>query len=166
MNIINRVCLYCVIVVVGCNEAGNKYAGDIQTEHKFIDSIQLKDLQGRRTNLNEFKGKTIFINFWATWCKPCIAEMPSIAKAQSRLTNKNVVFLMASNETANEIETFKRSGGYDFKYVRIENGEEIGIQALPTTFIFDSEGNLIFSEAGMRDWNEESNLNLILKNTK
>ncbi len=128
-----------------------------------VDKIRLADLENISINLKEYQGKTIFINFWATWCKPCIKEMPSILKAQNILQNENIIFLLASNESAEQIEDFRKTNGYKFNFVRIENSEEINVQALPTTFIFNRKGDLVFSETGSRKWNEKNNIDSILK---
>lgn len=128
-----------------------------------ISKIQLKDLNDQPINLDKYKGKTIFVNFWATWCQPCLAEMPSIEKAQDILQNDNVIFILASNETATEIQEFQNARGYKFNYARIENSEQLGIQALPTTYIFNPDGKLVFSEQGYRKWDEKNNILLIRK---
>ncbi|MEP2671250.1 MAG: TlpA disulfide reductase family protein [Cyclobacteriaceae bacterium] len=126
-----------------------------------LDKIQLQTLDGTPIDMNDFKNKTVFINFWATWCKPCIQEMPTIAKAQELLKDKNVVFLFPSNESVDLIEGFKERKSFDFNYVQIQNMEALNIMALPTTYIFNPKGELIFSEAGFRDWSTEENLALI-----
>ncbi len=90
-------------------------------------------------------------------------EMPSIEKAKNTLQNENVIFIMASGEDTDEIEAFRKTRTYDFNYAQIENSEELGIQVLPTTYIFNPEGELVFSESGYRDWNEKVNINLIRK---
>ncbi len=131
-----------------------------------IDKIRLTDTKGQTINLKQYEGKTIFINFWATWCKPCIQEMPSIKEAQNILKNEDVIFLMASNESIEVIEEFKKSKDYNFNYVRIENSEEMNVQTLPVTFIFNSKGNLVFSEAGLRKWDDKNNIDVILKIVK
>ena len=70
---------------------------------------------------------------------------------------------MASGESTEEIEAFRKTRAYDFNYALIENSEELGIQALPTTYIFNTEGELVFSEPGYRNWNEKDNIDLIRK---
>ena len=70
---------------------------------------------------------------------------------------------MASGESAEEIIAFKADHDYKFNYARIENSEESDIQALPTTFIFDREGRLVFSEIGSRQWDEKNNIDMIRK---
>jgi hypothetical protein len=86
--------------------------------------------------------------------------MPTIAEARS-LLGTEVTFLFASDEDADQIRRFGERRGFDFDYVRVLNQEALGIQALPTTFIFDAAGELVFSEAGYRDWSREENLKLI-----
>lgn len=130
---------------------------------RLINKVRLKNLSGQQINLEQYKGKAIFLNFWATWCKPCMQEMPSIEKAKNILRNEKVIFLMASGESTEEIEAFRKTRAYDFNYALIENSEELGIQALPTTYIFNTEGELVFSEPGYRNWNEKDNIDLIRK---
>jgi len=155
--------LFLLLFVGACGTQSEK----AQTEEKepkevteiTLDKIQLQTLSGEPVDLKQYKNKTVFINFWATWCKPCIQEMPTIAKAQEQL--KDVVFLFPSNETVDLIEGFKKRKSFDFNYVQSQNMEALNIMALPTTFIFDSSGKLKFSEAGFRDWSTEENLAII-----
>lgn len=125
--------------------------------------VKLSTLTGQSIAMDEFEGKVVFINFWATWCGPCIHEMPSIEKAQTLMKGKDVVFLLASNEELDQITRFSKKHDYDFRYVQLNNMEELKIPALPTTFIFDAEGTLKFSETGSRMWDEPTNLELITK---
>ncbi|MGK2862192.1 MAG: TlpA family protein disulfide reductase [Chitinophagaceae bacterium] len=128
-----------------------------------VKKINLTDLDNAPMRLEQYQGKIIFLNFWATWCKPCKEEMPSIARAQDRLKNENIIFILASPENVDEIEAFKKNNPYKFQYARVENSEALNIQALPTTFIYNTNGVLVFSEMGFRKWDEESNLNIIQK---
>lgn len=129
-----------------------------------LEKIELKTLDGTSIDMSDFKGKTVFVNFWATWCKPCIREMPTIAKAQEQLKGKNVVFLFPSNESVDLITAFKESRNFDFTYVQVQNMEALNIQALPTTMIFNDKGKMIFSEMGYRDWSTPENLAIITSN--
>lgn len=128
-----------------------------------LEDVKLSTLTGQSITMNEFEGKVVFINFWATWCGPCIHEMPSIEKAQTLMKGKEVVFLLASNEELDQITRFSKKHDYDFRYVQLNNMEELKISALPTTFIFDADGILKFSETGSRMWDEPTNLELITK---
>ncbi len=125
--------------------------------------IKLTDLEGKEVDLTEFEGKTIFVNFWATWCRPCIQEMPSIAALQTQLAGKNIEFFFASDEEVDKIQKFMESRKMTLNFVRVENPESLGIQALPTTFIFDGEGNMVYSEVGFRKWDEPATVEMVTK---
>jgi len=154
------------IGIIGCNNRTSEKQNASSEVIREIDKIRLTDLNGQPHSLKQYPGKTIFINFWATWCKPCIQEMPSIKEMQNILQNENIIFLMASNESSEQIEEFTNTRDYKFNFVRIENSEEMNVQALPTTFIFNKKGELVFSETGFRKWNEKNNSDLILKIAK
>jgi thiol-disulfide isomerase/thioredoxin len=131
-----------------------------------FDNIKLTELDGTPIDLHQYKNKTIFINFWATWCGPCVQEMPSIQKAKTELKDEDVLFLFASNEETEVIETFKQKQSYDFHYVKVENLEQLKIMALPATYIFNAERKLVFSEMGYRKWDNKNNIDLILNAAK
>lgn len=148
---------------MSCNENDKDKTGPVSPAHHEYAKVKLIDLKGQSINLNNYSGKTIFINFWATWCRPCIEEMPSILNAQNILRNENIIFLLASSESLEEIEAFKNACTYKLNFTRIENSEELGIQSLPATFIFNAGGKLVFSETGLRKWDDNNNINLIRK---
>ncbi len=163
MVLIHKISVALLFGLLSCNEGNKDKVVSIIEKDRPIDKIRLKDLDGTPINLEKYQGKTVFVNFWATWCKPCLKEMPSIEKAQHILQNENVVFLLASAETIEEIDAFRKLHSYPFNYVQIQNSEELGIEGLPTTFIFNKEGKLVFSESGYRKWDEKSNIDTILK---
>ncbi len=128
-----------------------------------LSQIKLTDLSGHPIDLDQYRGKTIFINFWATWCRPCIEEMPSIERAQSMLKGRNIEFLFASNEEIDRIQNFGLKRNLKLNFMRLENQEELNIQALPTTFIFNPEGKFVFNEMGFRQWDDPENIEMITK---
>ena len=154
--------LVLLIAIGGCREPINEKETVATPEKKTIAKLRLTDLNGKPINLEQFKGKTLFINFWATWCKPCIQEMPSIKNAQRLLSKNAIVFLLASNESPEQITDFKVNHDYDFNYARLVNMEEMILEALPTTYIFNSKGELVFSETGYRKWDDTSNIKMIV----
>jgi peroxiredoxin len=78
------------------------------------------------------------------------------------LKEKNIEFILASDETAEQIQRFREQHNFGFYFARVENMEELGIMALPTTFIFNPGGKLAFSEMGYRQWDDKKNIDLIL----
>ena len=163
MIIIRKISVALLFGIFACKGGDKDKSASHTGQDREIDKIRLKDLNEQPINLEKYKGKTIFLNFWASWCKPCIEEMPTIEKAQNILHNEDVVFLLASGESAEEIDAFRIAHDYKFNYTRIENSEELNIQTLPTTFIFNPEGKLVFSEMGYRKWDEKNNIDMIRK---
>ncbi|MES2690926.1 MAG: TlpA disulfide reductase family protein [Bacteroidota bacterium] len=164
--ILHKISVVLLVGLLSCNAEHNDKAVITFEENRPVEKIRLKDLNEQNVNLEKYRGKTVFINFWATWCKPCIEEMPSIANAQNILFDKGVIFVLASGESTEEINTFRNTHDYKFNYIRIDNSEELGIQALPATFIFNPDGKLVFSETGSRKWDNKSNIDLIINIAK
>ncbi len=148
-------------LLIRCSSNNSKGNAEENSGALKLDDITLSDLTGKEIDMTEFKDKTVFINFWATWCKPCIQEMPTIAKAQEIIKDENVIFLFASSEGVDQIRKFKNKRSFPFRYVQLLNMEELNIQAIPATLIFNSEGKLIFSEVGYRNWDTPENIALI-----
>lgn len=166
MNLFSKLTLLVFLGTAACNGATKDESGRDESLHINIDGVKLMDLYGRPVDLKQFKGKTVFINFWATWCKPCLEEMPSIQRAKEILKNENIEFLFATEETTEMIEAFRAKHDYGFKYVKAGNMAELNIMVLPTTFIFDPGGKLAFSEMSYRKWDDPANINIIMKIVK
>jgi thiol-disulfide isomerase/thioredoxin len=117
----------------------------------------LIDEDGNQYNLNEARGKVVLINFWATWCPPCIAEMPSMEKLYRDYKNE-VVFLFVSDETREVISKFKYKNKYDFiVYSSITKQPDIfETGSIPRTYILDKKGNIAIDKSGAADWNSKS----------
>ncbi|OSY89384.1 thiol-disulfide oxidoreductase [Tenacibaculum holothuriorum] len=107
-------------------------------------------------NFNELKNKVVFVNFWATWCPPCVAEMPSIKKLHKDYKDK-VVFIFVSNEKWPVINKFYRENEYDFPtYNNLSNPpKELSSSSIPATFIINKEGSIVMSKKGAANWNSD-----------
>lgn len=121
----------------------------------------LKDQYGLTHALSDYKGKTIFLNFWATWCPPCRAEMPDIQKLYEAYDtegdNALIVLGVAGPEigqegTEEEITAFLEEQGYTYPVLMDTSGElfqAYGVSALPTTYMIDRDGNIFGYVSGM-----------------
>lgn len=145
-----------------CANKSSDKAG-VHDQENIVSKIEIKELNGQSIDLNDYKGKTVFINFWATWCGPCIKEMPSIVRAKGLLKDSQIEFLVASNEPVEQIESFMKKKDLNLHFVQLQNLEALGIPALPTTCIVSPAGELVFSETGYREWDENSNIELLTK---
>lgn len=109
--------------------------------------FNLKDQYGVTHSLENYKGKVIFLNFWATWCPPCKKEMPDVESIYKEYgeNKKDVIILGVNSEKENEVKKFLKDKGYTFPTVIDENSEVMRkyfIQAFPTSFVIDKEGNV------------------------
>lgn len=123
-----------------------------------LAKIKMTDLDGNPVSLQDFAGKPIFLNFWATWCGPCVSEMGSIEKASQQFKD-DIVFLAASNESASLIKSYVKRNKLGFKFVRLEGTYlDVYVVSLPTTMLIDAKGQLVEEEEGFRNWTSPSSL--------
>ncbi len=158
-NIITYVFLLGLLMNNGCSSSSKEVdeeTSNEQAELSKIDRIKLVDLDGKQINLADFKGKRVFLNLWATWCKPCIAEMPDLSEASEILSNENYVFLAASDEKLDKIKKFISKYDYHFQFVKMENSiYDLDVVALPTSFIINAKGEIVYDEVGAKNWASE-----------
>lgn len=122
-----------------------------------IYDLLLQDLDGARFPLSRFEGEVLFVNFWASWCRPCLEEMPGIQQLRARLKGRDVAFLLIStDEQMSDVEAFlSRLGGSDWPvYLRTwkfgrSTFRRIGI---PASFIVDRSGKIVYRHVGAADW--------------
>ena len=120
-----------------------------------LADLELTDQFGNTHTLSDYKGKVIFLNFWATWCGPCRNEMPDIQKLYDEYSaqgeDAEVVILgiagpgIGQEESAEEIADFMTENGYTYPVLMDTSGEmftQYGISAFPTTFMIDKDGNV------------------------
>lgn len=125
---------------------------------------QLKDISGNQFDFNSVKGKVVVINFWATWCPPCIAEMPSMELLyQDYKDNEDFVFLFVSNEDVSVIKKFMTKKDYSFNvYQSLSKYPlEFDVTTIPRTFLIDRNGEIVIDKSGPADWNADSVRNTI-----
>ncbi|WP_121668098.1 TlpA family protein disulfide reductase [Mesonia aquimarina] len=122
-------------------------------------SLSLVNQNEEQLNLSDYKGKVVFINYWATWCPPCVAEMPSIHQLYQKLKNdKNVVFLMISqNEDFTKAENYIQRKEYEFDIHRTQGKvpKDLSTFSIPTTYVLNKNGAIVYKHEGMANYNSE-----------
>lgn len=125
------------------------------------DQIQINDLnwhlqnlEGEQVNMRSFKDKLIVVNFWATWCPPCVAEMPSFQNLYNDYGDR-VVFLFVANDDPDRVIRFveKKELSLPVYFQVSEVPGEMSSNSLPTTYIIDQRGVIVASKVGAADWN-------------
>jgi len=118
--------------------------------------MTMVDQQGKKVSLEDLKGKVVFINFWATWCGPCVAEMPTIQTLYSKFKDKkDVAFVILEVESNKEKATkFMTNKKLDLPvyYPASEIPSEFFRGRMPTTLILDKEGGIAHITEGMADY--------------
>ena len=145
------------IASVGC-ESPKKQNNTVEeaTDKADLKDIKLADLNGKEIKLADFRGKVVFLNFWATWCKPCIAEMPSIQRAMEKIGTEDIVFLAASDESVEKIEKFQARFDFPFRFIRVlDDYANLEVWSLPTTIVYARNGEIVINEAGAREWDAD-----------
>lgn len=123
----------------------------------------LKGLNTDNINFKELGNKVIFINFWATWCPPCRAEMPMIQKLYDDYKDK-VAFVFVTNEDWGKVEGFFNKNDYDlpvYNSVDVPPNSFTKTNSIPATYLIDKKGNILISKTGSADWNSSKVRNLL-----
>ncbi len=125
------------------------------TNGKAIFGVSLPDTEGRNQALDQWQGKVLVVNFWATWCIPCREEMPEFIKAQSDLGQRGVQFVGIAIDKEDKVADFAKElklnypaliGGYGALELSKTLGNRVG--ALPFTIILDRSGQIVHTQLG------------------
>lgn len=124
----------------------------------------LSQLDAEEINFSESKGNVIIVNFWATWCPPCVAEMPSFQKLYDIYGDK-VDFYFVTSEEPEKVTRFMQKNAYTLPIFlqRIKAPEALQSSALPTTYLISKSGEIVIEETGAADWNSKKMRSLLDK---
>ena len=154
-----NIAFYCIslFLLLGCNSVVNNNISD-------LEALQLKtsfiDLYENNLDLSVFNEGKIVISYWATWCAPCIKEMPSIKRAEKILEDYGYTFLLVSDESISKISNFKNVMNFDFNFLKSNKSfETIGVYAMPTSYVFNENGEILETFVGVIEWDSEEMIN-------
>lgn len=163
------------IEVAGTNAAGHpttpeekegSAAGRLSADEEGLAQTKFQDIMGRIFSLDDLKGKVVFLNFWATWCAPCLAEMPGIAVLKAHFkADTNVVFLMVDadgnldkssaflkRKDLNALLTSNSPGGYALVKMLSLVPPGLYTKSIPATFVIDRNGKIVMRYEGAADY--------------
>ncbi|WP_299759437.1 TlpA disulfide reductase family protein [uncultured Pontibacter sp.] len=118
--------------------------------------FKMVDLDGKQVSFESLKGKVVFMNIWATWCPPCVAEMPNIQKLYEKVGSDKIAFVMLSVDEGGmeKVKKFIDKKGFTFPVYMPASQlpREFYSNAIPTTFILSPEGKIVAKQEGMADY--------------
>lgn len=122
----------------------------------------LMDENGDDINFNQSKDRLVIINYWATWCAPCIAEMPSFQDLYSDYKGE-IDFYFVTNEESEKSESFMSKNDYDLPYYRqrTQAPDLLRSSSLPTTYMISKDGEILMEKIGAANWNSDKVRNTI-----
>lgn len=118
--------------------------------------LQLQDANGKTVHMEQFRGKVIFINVWATWCPPCLAEMPNINQLYQDLTGEDIVFVLLSvDQDFSKATTYIAAQDFQFPIYQVLGNwpTALNSSSIPTTFVIDKSGRIAMEHRGMAKYN-------------
>lgn len=118
----------------------------------------LLDEHGNTFNFYDHKGKVVLLNFWATWCPPCIAEMPSMQALYNDYKDK-VAFVFVTSDWFKDVTPFMEKNNYTFNVYRPaanQYPEQFDVRTIPRTFLIAKDGAIVMDKAGAANWNSDN----------
>jgi peroxiredoxin len=147
--------LLCQLHLVGTSATA---AGEWLPENDRIEvnlSGTFKDVEGNSVDLEDFRNDVLMLNFWATWCGPCLIEMPSMASLSEEFSGKGLRIVAVSDEDEATISRFVDQNPYPFTFLIDREGrlsQKLKVWALPLTIILDRNGKLTYFHQGAQLW--------------
>jgi peroxiredoxin len=146
----------CFLLFVGCTKETPAPVLPLAAD------FTLRDLDGKLHKLSDYRGKVVFLNFWATWCPPCLAEIPAMEQLNEALGNKNFVMLAINvDEDLEDLQAFAKENPH--KFTVLSDADAV-VQKLyqvfkfPETFVIDGQGRIVQHIIGGRDWSSAESL--------
>lgn len=119
-------------------------------------SFQIKDTNLKLYKVSDFDEDVLFINFWATWCVPCIAEMPSIELLKNNFKGKNIRFIFITNEDIDKVIKFKQKKTFNLDFYTVVNHQlpdKFKTNTIPYTLILHKK-KIVYEHLGSQNWND------------
>lgn len=132
----------------------SKVEEDRSADYNFL----LTDINGEEVSFSEFKNQTVFLSFWATWCPPCIAEMPDIDDLYQKKGSEVSFVLISLDENRIKAKEFVERKGYDFPIYYLKTGlpKTYSTSSIPTTYVISPAGKMVVENHGMAKYDTQN----------
>jgi len=138
----------------------NASTDPLPSEETFDYNFKLISLNGDTIDFTQFKGQTIFLNLWATWCGPCRAEMPSIQELYNTIDHSKIAFVMLSLDAPshnNKVVAYVKDKSFTFPVYRPHGAlaDVLNVPSIPTTFVINKDGKIVSKKVGTANYKTE-----------
>lgn len=122
-----------------------------EQEKRRVEAVlkaSLPDLDGKAQAISQWQGKVLVVNFWASWCPPCRAEMPGFVDLQGKYRDRGLVFVGIALDSPDKAGAFAQSIGVNYPVLVDQDSSVLNLSGLPYTAVFDRKGGLVATHAG------------------
>lgn len=149
-------------------QSKNQPLGNLKSEVQAAPDFTLIDLGGKTVSLSDFKGKNVYLNFWASWCGPCKLEMPDLEKIYQEFKDKDLIVLAVNvGENKSKVEAFVTSNGYSFPVLLDIQGkaaQTYKVSSIPVSVFVNKEGLIVAKRIGLMTYSQmEASISELLK---
>jgi cytochrome c biogenesis protein CcmG/thiol:disulfide interchange protein DsbE len=160
-------CIYWFIILIamGANSPASGQRGPVspseidKLERTMAPGFSLKDLSGRTITLSSLKGKVVLLNFWATWCPPCISEMPVFNRLYKEMRSRGLeIVAISADRSEGYLRDYVSKHSLDFRVLYDEDRtvtKQYKVFSMPTTFLIDKNGVIVEKFFGEYDWTDQ-----------
>ncbi|WP_164549022.1 TlpA disulfide reductase family protein [Amphritea opalescens] len=162
--IAKRYCYTALLIIMLC---GSVLSPRVSAVESFYDDLEISQIDGSPADLNQYQGRLVLVNFWATWCPPCIEEMPSLQRLQQQFDpEKFQVIAVNLGQSGTTVAQFFSQQTFDFDLpVYLDSkGKAFGqlkIAGMPSSFLISADGVLIEKIVGAREWDHPANIKAV-----
>ncbi len=134
-----------------------------------FSELEFPDMDGKTVHMQDFKGKVVLLNFWATWCPPCIKEMPSMQRLRNKFADQPFeIVAINTGDTPKALQTFLDNSETELTFPILLDQRSISfavlqIPGLPMSFLLNKDGKSVMTFMGGREWDEEAQVKEIKK---
>ena len=127
--------------------------------------LKLSDYNEKVVDINDYSNQVVLLNFWASWCKPCIKEIPSLVRLQNQFNHNDFrIITINIGESKEQISEFVKKLKFDLPILFDTNGDAVkewGVYAYPSNFVLDKNGVIRYAYRGALEWDSQSIINTI-----
>ncbi len=133
-----------------------------------VEAFELTDIEGRKHSSSEFRGHVVILSFWASWCAPCLVELPTFAELAKRFGERGLLVVPVNVDEGEEGQNFSlefwKNKGFQFPNLFDTNKDlaaKLGVDTLPATFVLDRKSRIVFTGVGANDWSNQQTLEIV-----